>query len=127
MAAPSTTGPDIDHVNQARLLGRVSGEPEIRTLPSGDQVVEFRLVVDRDPGAAGPRKVDTLDCAAWSARTRRAASSWRDGDLVEVEGAIRRRFFGTAVGRASRVSIEVSAARRADRSRRGRPGPGSDA
>lgn len=99
----------LGHVNAVRLVGRVSGDPEEVTLPSGDTVWTFRLVVDRPPGRARPgQPVDTLDCAVWSGRAKRSASSWRAGDVVELEGAVRRRFYTTAVGKASRHEIEVA-------------------
>jgi single-strand DNA-binding protein len=44
-------------------------------------------------------------------RVRRSALSWEPGDVVEVEGSIRRRFFRTGGGAASRVEVEVSAGR----------------
>lgn len=97
-------------VNEVRLVGRVSGPPEERVLPSGDAVWTFRVVVPRPPG--GTRGVvDALECAAWSARTRRSVASWRVDDVVEVSGAVRRRFYRGASGAVSRVEIEVASGR----------------
>lgn len=90
-------------VNQVELTGRVSGDPTSRDLPSGDELVTLRLVVARD--GAGP--VDTIDCACWTAASRRAAGRVHDGDRVRVEGALRRRFFRTPGGPASRYEVEV--------------------
>lgn len=106
-------------VNEVTLCGRVSADPEVRELPSGDELVTFRVVVPRGEDAAGRRRVDVLDCAAWSARLRRSTRSWRAGDVVEVSGAVRRRFFRGARGPASRVEIEVAAARRVRRAANG--------
>lgn len=82
-------------------------------LPSGDSVWLFRLVVARDEAATSRRRsrqtVDTLDCAVWSGRVRRSVTTWRPGDVVEVSGAMRRRFYRTGAGVASRVEVEVSA------------------
>ena len=100
----------VDEVNEIRLVGRVSQAPEERVLPSGDALWTFRVVVSR-PVAEGRRTVDALDCAAWSPRARRSVASWRAGDVVEVEGAVRRRFFRTGGGPASRVEVEVSRGR----------------
>jgi single-strand DNA-binding protein len=94
-------------INEVRLVGRVSRAPEERVLPSGDVIWTFRVVVPR-PAAAGRRPVDALECAAWSARARRSVASWRPDDVVEVTGSVRRRFFRTAGGAASRVEVEVS-------------------
>lgn len=101
----------VEEVNSVRLVGRLSAEAEEKTLPSGTVIANFRVVVDRPPDHESGQRIDALECTAWSARSRRSARSWRKGDLVEVEGAVRRRFFATPAGRASRVEIEVSSAR----------------
>ncbi|MEQ4523040.1 single-stranded DNA-binding protein [Nocardioides kribbensis] len=105
-------GDDVAPVNEVRLVGRVSGEAVVRELPSGDPVCSVRLVVDRAGSVTGSRqKVDTFDCSAWSARTRRTVSRWSPGDVVEVRGAVRRRFFRQGAAASSRVEIEVAEAR----------------
>ena len=102
----------VDAVNEIRLVGRVSQQPEERVLPSGDSLWTFRLVVPRPPGASRSRQqVDALECAVWSGRARRSVAGWRTDDLVEVTGSIRRRFFRTAGGAASRVEVEVAGGR----------------
>ena len=106
----STTTPD--HRNEVLLVGRLSAAPEVRVLPSGDEITTWRLVVARDDAVDGRPSQDTLDCTAWSARTRKAAASWEAGDVVEVEGALRRRFWKTPASLASRCEIEVSRGRR---------------
>ena len=97
-------------VNEVRLVGRVSQDPERRELPSGDALWTFRLVVARRPSRVGV-SVDTLDCAAWSARARRSVASWRAGDVVEVSGSVRRRFFRSGGGAVSRTEVEVARGR----------------
>ncbi|WP_432479922.1 single-stranded DNA-binding protein [Nocardioides sp. GXQ0305] len=96
--------------NEVRLDGRVSGEPEERELPSGDRMWSFRIVVPRE-SPRGRQTVDVVDCAAWDGRTRRSVSRWRDGDQVEVAGALRRRFFRSGGATVSRVEVEVRTAR----------------
>ncbi|GAB3867019.1 hypothetical protein GCM10028801_40190 [Nocardioides maradonensis] len=111
----------MEAVNEVRLVGRLSAEAVDRELPSGDVVVVARLVVSR-PEVGGPtqrrQSVDVLECSAWSPRTQRVMRGWREGDLVDVRGAVRRRFFRVAGQTAARVEIEVSSGRlvrRADR------------
>lgn len=99
-------------VNEVRLVGRVSGSPESRELPSGDELVSFRLVVDRSPDAVRSRqRVDVLECVAWRRRVRRTVLGWSAGDVVEVTGEIRRRFFTSRGGTGSRVEVEAAAGR----------------
>jgi len=99
-------------VNEVRLVGRVSQPPEERVLPSGDTLWSFRVVVPRpDDPARSRHQVDAIDCCVWSGRVRRSVASWRVDDVVEVSGSVRRRFFRTAQGAASRFEVEVSAGR----------------
>jgi single-strand DNA-binding protein len=106
-------------VNEVRLVGRLSRDPEERVLPSGDVLWTFRLVVQRPATARARQRVDTLDCAVWGGRVRASVASWAVDDVVEVSGAVRRRFFQTGGGPASRVEIEVGAGRIIRRARSG--------
>ena len=62
--------------------------------------------------------VDTVDCVAWSATVQRSVSGCAAGDVVRVRGALRRRFWRTGGGAASRCEVEV-----AGRAPRHAPGP----
>ena len=96
--------------NTVRLRGRVSAGPTERDLPSGSVVVGVRLSVPRDPSpmTKGSRQtVDWVDCSAWGSAQRRAASRWREGDVVEVDGALRRRSSRGASGFSTRVEVEI--------------------
>ncbi|WP_134742350.1 single-stranded DNA-binding protein [Nocardioides sp. 503] len=107
-----TTETDVEVANEVRLVGRVSQEPELKEMPSGDTVWVFRVVVARPPAAVRPHQtVDALECCAWNGRAKRSVASWHAGDLVAVEGSLRRRFFRAGGGAASRVEVEVSAGR----------------
>ncbi len=101
-----------ESVNEVRIAGRISAGPEERVLPSGDVLWTFRVVVPRARSRTGARPgVDALECAVWGGRVRRSVASWRQGDVVEVSGAVRRRFFRVAGGAASRFEIDVDAGR----------------
>ena len=98
----------VQHVNEVRLVGKVTQAPEERALPSGDAVWTFRLAVTRTEAVGRSRQaVDALDCAVWAARPRRSVATWRVGDVVEVTGAVRRRFFRAGGAAASRTEVEV--------------------
>lgn len=112
------------NVNEVHLVGTVSGDPESRVLPSGDELLVVRVVVPRLPVRARsdgrrPPSVDVIDCCAWDARPRRTLGGWEPGDEVEVTGALRRRFYRTGGVAASRVEVEVSSARRLRRAASG--------
>lgn len=108
-------------LNDVKLGGRVSGEPQERELPSGDRFVLFRLVVPRTSAGAskaagrsrGRRSlVDTFDVVCWVTSLRRKASRFEEGDVVMVHGALRRRFWRSPSGLASRYEIEADEVRR---------------
>ena len=92
--------------NEVRLVGRISVDAEERELPSGDRVAQLRVVVPRSTDS-GAGRVDTIDVACWSARTRRSARGLKAQDQVEVTGALRRRFFRTGTVTVSRYEVEA--------------------
>lgn len=120
----SPPAPDRDHNpdrNQVLLSGRLAAAPIERALPSGDTLVTWRLVVRRDPAAvrasraapaARTATVDTIECASTRPDVRRRAAGWSGGELLEVRGALRRRFFRAPGGATSRYEVEAVAARR---------------
>jgi single-strand DNA-binding protein len=107
----------VEHCNEVHLVGRLAAEPVRRELPSGDVLVQFRVVVDRGPslrGTAGRRTptIDTLDCTAWRKDVQRSLGSYVAGDVIEVTGALRRRFWRSPGGPASRSEVEATRLRR---------------
>lgn len=106
-----------ENTNTVLLIGRVSSGPQARTMPSGDELVQFRVVVARPPRRGDPRtQVDAIDIACWSARSRTSAQRLQEDDIVEIEGSLRRRFFAGASGRVSRYEVEARRVRRRHRS-----------
>ncbi len=98
-------------VNEVRLVGRLSALPDPRELPSGDVVVLLRLVVTRAP-TQRKQQVDTIDVACWTPMTRRATSRLDVDDVVEVDGALRRRFYKAGSVTQSRYEVEAVRVRR---------------
>jgi single-strand DNA-binding protein len=122
--------------NDVVLVGRVSAEPSPRVLPSGDELLSWRLVVGRvtvgrvtvgratgspatgsraagsKPATTNAPTIDTIDCIAYKAAVRRLAARCVGGEILEVHGALRRRFWRGANGLASRYEVEVFAAKR---------------
>jgi single-strand DNA-binding protein len=111
---PDGAGDEVPAVNEVRLVGRLGAQPELRELPSGDTVWSLRVVVARPVPAARERprqRVDSLECAVWSGRLKKQVERWAAGDVVEVTGAMRRRFFRAGGATASRVEVELSGGR----------------
>lgn len=118
--APEPEGADkarTDHVNEIVLVGELASVAESRTLPSGDEVVTFRLTV-RGPAAvpttgvrpesrpSRPRS-DSLDCIARRPALRARMLRSNVGDVVRVEGALRHRYWRGPGGTNSRYEVEA--------------------
>lgn len=109
--------------NEVVLVGRVAAAAQERVLPSGDVLCSWRVVVDRPPPrrplpeGARPPTIDTVDCVVWTAVLRRTVLGLQPGDVVAVEGALRRRFWRSGAGAASRYEVEAGKVRRLERAR----------
>jgi len=100
---------EVDYsLNDLLLRGRVSAPATIKELPSGDKVVEFRLIVSRVDRAG----VDTLDIGAWSAKARKTAASLKSDEWIEITGSVHRRFWQAPSGLASRWQVQASEIKR---------------
>ena len=103
----STNKDEVEHdysLNDVLLRGRVSREAVERELPSGDKVVEFRLIITREKLSG----VDTLDIVAWNAKARRSALTLKADEWIEISGSIHRRFWSAPTGLASRWQVEAA-------------------
>ena len=90
--------------NVVVLRGKLSAPAEVRTLPSGDTLVSFRLVVRRPEPRVRGQSTDTLPCITYDRALQRRVTAWQAGDVVEVEGALQRRFWRTAGGGTASVT-----------------------
>lgn len=93
----------LRYLNKVNLVGRISEPAKEKTLPSGDVLVEFRLIIERDDREG----VDTLDIATWPAQLKKRALKLEEDQWVGVKGVLRRRFWKTPTGVASRWQVEA--------------------
>ncbi|MBA2465784.1 MAG: single-stranded DNA-binding protein [Nocardioidaceae bacterium] len=109
-------GADAAPANVVALVGRLTAIPEERTLPSGDVIVAFRISVPRSSTPMSKRSkqtMDWVDCVSAGARCRRSARSWVVGDVIEVDGVLRRRFLRGDGAGSTRLEVEALRVRRA--------------
>jgi single-strand DNA-binding protein len=100
----------VEHRNEVVMVGRLAAAAVPRALPSGDEVVSWRLVVER-PAGSTPSS-DTVNCSAFGARVRGQALNWDPGDVIEVSGALHRRFWRGPAGLQNRYEVDVVKASR---------------
>jgi single-strand DNA-binding protein len=101
------TRSDTSSDNAVFLRGRLAAEPTWRELPSGDLLAVFRLTVNRPAGER--TRVDSIECASTTARVHKSLGRAAPGAELEVTGSLRRRFFRTPNGAASRYAVDVDA------------------
>ncbi len=101
--------------NDVLLRGRMSAPAEIRTMPSGDVLLSFRLVVRRPESRTRGQSVDVLTCITYDRSLQRRAAVWQPGDVIEVEGALQRRFWRTPNGTASVCEVNCRRGRKVPR------------
>lgn len=111
--------------NEVRLVGRLAAPPRTVELPSGQELVTWRLIVRRPEVPKQPRRptVDTIDCQGWTPQVRRQAALWQQDDMLELHGSLHRRFWRAPQGLSSRYEVEVTRTRRLG-GRRTRPAAG---
>jgi single-strand DNA-binding protein len=94
--------------NHVFLRGVLAEVPRVRTMPSGDELCSFRLTVPRPKGSFGRTRVDSIECATTRLAARKAAVRLAPGEVLEVTGSLRRRFWRTGSGSAtSRYEVDV--------------------
>ena len=78
--------------NKAILIGRLTADPELKTIPSGASVCTFRIACDRRfSGKDGERKADFITIVAWRQNAEFVSKFFTKGKLIGVEGSIQTR------------------------------------
>ena len=93
--------------NQVELVARVTSTGEQIELPRGDTLTKFRVVVPRDKPVT-KATIDTIDCVAFKEAIQNKVLKLEVDQVVELAGQLRRRFWQTGSGAASRVEVEVT-------------------
>lgn len=74
-------------MNSVILMGRLTGEPEIRHTPDGKAVGTYTLAVDRR-FAKGDQKADFIRCQCWEKKAEFAEKYLHKGTKILVTGRI---------------------------------------
>jgi single-strand DNA-binding protein len=114
-------------LNRVVLIGRLTRDPELRYLPSGQPVATFTLAVDRPfANAQGERKTDFVPVVAWRKLAEQVSAHLAKGRLVAVDGRLQIREYETQDGQRRRaVEVVAEAVRFLDR--KAEPAPGASA
>jgi single-strand DNA-binding protein len=97
--------------NQVLLMGNVTRDPQVKTLPNGSQVADFGLAVNRKfRTAAGEDKEEVcfVDCAAFGKQAEVIAQYCTKGKPLFVQGRLKYDTWeDKAGGKRSKLSVIV--------------------
>ena len=81
-------------MNKIFLLGRLTREPEVRTTPTGKNVVVFSLAVDRPyKGRDGKAEADFINIVTWNKTAELVGTYVHKGERILVEGRLQIRSY----------------------------------
>lgn len=87
-------------MNKAILIGRLTRDPELRTTPTGRNVCQFSIAVNRTyTNANGDREADFINCVVWDKQAENLARYQKKGNQIAVEGRIQTRNYDDNNGR----------------------------
>jgi len=96
-------------LNRIILIGRLTRDPELRYVPSGQPVASFTLAVDRPfVNQQGERATDFIDVVAWRRLAEQVTQHLNKGRLVAVEGRLQIRNYETQDGQKRKVAEVVA-------------------
>ena len=105
-ATEAAAPPEPVHHNEVHIVGRVSSAPEVRALRDGELVI-WRVAVERPRQPEEPRRSDWLTCTTAEPAPGATAAGLKIGDVVELNGRLRRRFWRSRQGPVTPLEIEV--------------------
>ena len=97
-------------LNHIDIVGRMTRDPELRTMPTGANLAIFTVAVERDFGnrESGEKITDFIDCVAWRQTGEFVTRNGQKGRLVAVTGRLQSRKWQDKEGN-NRTSWEISA------------------
>lgn len=85
-------------LNSVNLIGRLTRDPNHRTLQSGSEVTDFTLAVDDLPDKQGNKKTIFITVNCWNKLAGSVATYTKKGSLVGVSGRLTQRKYTNKAG-----------------------------
>ncbi len=94
-------------MNSICLMGRLTGDPELKTTQSGFSVTSFSVAVDRAFRSKDQeRQTDFINCVAWRGTAEFITRYFRKGQRIALHGSLQSRSY-TANDGSKRTVFEV--------------------
>ena len=77
-------------LNLVVLMGRLTGDPELRKTPSDISFTRFSIAVQRNyiPKNGGERETDFFSVVSWRSTAEYICKYFKKGDLIVIQGSI---------------------------------------
>ena len=96
-------------MNSVCLVGRLTRDPELRTVSTGNTTVSFSIAVNRQfTSANGEREADFINCVVWGKQAENLAKYCTKGSQIAVTGRIQTRNYDGQDGRKVYVTEVVA-------------------
>ena len=96
-------------MNKVFLIGRLTGDPELKYTPNGTAVANFTIAVDRPyTNKQGKREADFIRIVAWRKLAEVCTNNLGKGRLVAVSGRIETRSYEAHDGQRRYVTEVVA-------------------
>jgi single-strand DNA-binding protein len=97
-------------MNNVTLVGRITKDPELRTVSTGNTTCNFSVAVTRAfPNANGEREADFINCVIWGKQAENLCKYCKKGSLIGVTGRIQTRNYDGQDGKKVYVTEVVAA------------------
>lgn len=95
--------------NNVHLLGRLTADPEVRTVGDGEtKLCHFTVAINRPVRKGEHPETDFINCTAWRQTAELLENYFTKGDRIGVEGSLRVDKYETKQGeKRNRVEVQV--------------------
>ncbi|PTH92920.1 single-stranded DNA-binding protein [Staphylococcus xylosus] len=96
-------------INRVVLVGRLTKDPEFRTTPSGVNIANFTIAVNRTfTNAQGEREADFINCVVFKKQAENVNNYLSKGKLAGVDGRVQSRSYENKEGQRVFVTEVVA-------------------
>ena len=94
-------------MNYIAIHGKLTADPELKTVGSGVECCSFTVAVNRPTGKDKERVADFIPCTAWRQSAAFVAKYFHKGDGIIVEGSLQSRKYQDKEGN-NRIGYDVN-------------------
>lgn len=96
-------------MNNVSLVGRLTKDPELRTISTGNTTCSFTVAITRQYASAnGERETDFINCVVWGKQAENLCKYCTKGSQIGVTGRIQTRNYDGQDGRKVYVTEVVA-------------------